>query len=61
MNLVVTHISNGEMMSKKEQLEIASVLFEMGMSFDVIEAVTKIKAEEYLKEILNSQECKKHR
>lgn len=43
-------------MNKKEQMEIASVLFEMGMSFDVIEAVTKIKAEEYLKEILNSQE-----
>lgn len=48
-------------MSKKEQMEIASVLFEMGMSFDVIEAVTKINAEEYLKKILSEKEDKRHR
>lgn len=48
-------------MSKKEQIEIASVLFEMGMSFDVIEAVTKVKADEYLKEIISKNENKRHK
>ncbi len=48
-------------MSKKEQMEIASVLFEMGMSFDVIEAITKINAEEYLKGILSERNDKGHK
>lgn len=47
-------------MSKKEQMKIASALFEMGCSFDVIEAVTKINAQEYLKEIVIQNEKEKH-
>ena len=43
-------------MSKKEQVQIAEILYELGMSFEVIEKITKIKADEILAEVIVSQQ-----
>lgn len=45
-------------MEKKEQQEIAEVLFEMGLSFEVIEKITEINAQQYLERILDKNEGK---
>lgn len=41
---------------KKPQMQVAEVLYEMGVSFDLIEKMTQISPEQYLQEVVEQNE-----
>lgn len=45
---------------KEEQMEIADVLLEMGVDFDVIEKITSVSALDYCIQIAKKRKNEKH-